>query len=382
MRTALPAQVLSNLIGSIYDCALDPGRWPATLNGLRTELDFAGASMSIIDLLTNDVPLMIMVGPQPAWIERAPRYAPDIIDLWGGWERMRSMSTFEPALQSRDTDLSKWVGNRHIEEWARPQGLTDSMVIVLASDNATFASVGFGRHESMGGIGKHEIEAATLLLPHLQRAVAIGRLLDIKSVVSSTFDATLDTLSVAVALVDADLHIVHANTAARTLLAADNAVRSHRGVLRIRPIEVEAALGVAVRQAAENEAGIGRRGFGIPAADDCGAPLALHVLPLRHGALRPGLMPSAVAAVFIAEATAAPRSPTEILAALYDITPAEMRVFAQIAAGATRSEAAKALGIGTATVKAHLAQIFSKTGTHRQTDLVTLAAAIVLPLRS
>jgi DNA-binding CsgD family transcriptional regulator len=381
MRTALPAQVLSSLIASIYDCALDPGRWPATLNRVHAELDFAGASMSIIDLLTNEVPLMIMVGPEPAWIENAPRYTPDIVELWGGWERMRALSTFEPAVQSRDTDLSKWDNNRHVLEWARPQGLTDSLIIVLANDQTTFASVGFGRHESMGRIGDLEIEAATLLIPHLQRAVAIGRLLDIKSVVSSTFDATLDTLSVAVALVDADLHIVHANTAARTLIAANGAVRSHRGVLRIRPVEVEVALGVAVRQAAENEAASGRRGFGIPASDDYGAPFALHVLPLRHGALRPGLMPSAVAAVFITKATPAPRSPTDILAALYDLTPAEMRVFAQIAAGMTRSEVAEALGIGSATVKAHLAQIFSKTGTRRQAELVALAAAIVLPLR-
>jgi DNA-binding CsgD family transcriptional regulator len=271
--------------------------------------------------------------------------------------------------------------NRHEVEWARPQGLADSLIIVLANDRATFASVGFGRHESMGEIGDFEIEAATLLLPHMQRAVAIGRLLDIKSVVSSTFDATLDTLSAAVVLVDADLSIVHANSAARMLLAADGAVGSRRGTLSIRPVEVEMALRVAVRQAAENEAATGRRGFGIPASDESGVPYALHVLPLRHGDLRPGLVPSCAAAVFIARATPAERSPTEILAALYDLTPAEARTFEHVATGMTRTQAAQALGIKLTTVKAHLAQVFAKTGTRRQTELVALAAAICLPLR-
>jgi DNA-binding CsgD family transcriptional regulator/PAS domain-containing protein len=382
MRSALSAHVFSDLVGSIYDCALDPGRWPETLTRLHTELDFAGASMSMIDLVTGEVPLMIMVGPEPAWIERAPSYASDIVDLWGGWERMRALSTAEPAVQSRVTDLSKWDTNRHVVEWARPQGLSDTLIIVLANDPTALGSVGFGRHESMGEIGDFEIDAASLLLPHLQRAVAIGRLLDIKSVVATTFDLTLDTLAVAVALVDADLRIVHANAAARALLAADGAIRSRRGTLRVRPAAVEAALRVAVGDAAENEAATGRRGFGIPATGVDDVPHALHVLPLRQGALRPGLMPSAVAAVFIAPVIAAAPSPAEILAALYDLSPAEARVFGSIASGLTRAEAADALGVEPTTVKAHLARIFAKTATRRQADLVALAAAIALPLRA
>jgi hypothetical protein len=36
----LPQRTFSELIGSIYDCALDPGQWRKTLTSLRTELDF------------------------------------------------------------------------------------------------------------------------------------------------------------------------------------------------------------------------------------------------------------------------------------------------------------------------------------------------------
>jgi DNA-binding CsgD family transcriptional regulator/PAS domain-containing protein len=338
--------------------------------------------MSVIDLATGEVPLMVMVGPEPAWIARAPDYAPDIIELWGGWEAMRALPSHEPAVQSQVTDPSKWHTNRHVQEWARPQGLTDALVIVLANDLATFASVGFGRHRSKGEIGDFETETSALLIPHLQRAVAIGRLLDIKSVVSSTFEAALDTLAIGVALVDADLRIVHANAAARSLLAEDAAVRSRRGVLSVRPAVVEAALLVAVRGAAEDEVAVGRRGFGIPAAIDGGAPRVLHVLPLRHGTLRPGLSPGAVAAIFFASVTTAVPTSAEVLAALYDLTPAEVLVFHHVAAGLTRAEAADALAIAPTTVKAHLAQIFAKTGTRRQADLVGLAAAIALPLRA
>jgi DNA-binding CsgD family transcriptional regulator len=83
----------------------------------------------------------------------------------------------------------------------------------------------------------------------------------------------------------------------------------------------------------------------------------------------------------MAPAVAAPPSLTEVRYSLYDLTPAEAWVFARIAAGMTRSEAASALGSEPSTVKAHLAQIFAKTGTRRQSELAALAAAITAPIR-
>jgi DNA-binding CsgD family transcriptional regulator len=388
MRGALSPQALSSLIGAIYDCALEPERWPETLTAVQADLDFGTASMSVVDPLTGDVPVSILTGQEErAWLQQADafarhQYARYGVDLWGGWEKMRGLSTHAPAVQSQVTDHTKRRINRFMVEWVRPRGFVDSLIVVLANDATTFASLGFGRHETMGEIGEHEIEAATLLLPHLQRAFAIGRLLDIKSVVTSTFHATLDTLSVAVVLVNADLRIVHANIAARGLLATEGGIRSRDGVLRLRPAAAAASLRVAVGEAARNEANSGHRGFGIPAASRDALPHALHVLPLKHGSLRPGLAPSAVAAIFIAPVTAAAPNTASVLAALYDLTPAQARVFDCVAAGLTRSETAERLDIGSMTVKSHLAQIFAKTGTHRQAELVALAAAIAIPLSS
>lgn len=127
-----------------------------------------------------------------------------------------------------------------------------------------------------------------------------------------------------------------------------------------------------------NEALIGRRGFGIPARTASGEAVVLHVLPLRNGSLRPGLNPSAAAAVFVAAATAARPPPEQTLAALFDLTPAEARVFAAIGGGKTTAETAAALGIGRATVKTHLLRVFTKTGTRRQAELVDLALSLAL----
>ena len=47
--------------------------------------------------------------------------------------------------------------------------------------------------------------------------------------------------------------------------------------------------------------------------------------------------------------------------------------------GMTISEAAEALGISIPTAKTHLARLFDKTGTSRQTDLVRLAMSALAP---
>jgi DNA-binding CsgD family transcriptional regulator len=254
-------------------------------------------------------------------------------------------------------------------------------VTILARDTTLIGTFGFGRHESEGEIGDLEIKTASLLIPHVQCAVTISRLLDAKSVADSTFESALDAFAVAVVLTDADLGIVHANAAARATLSSGSPLRSERGVLTVRPPAVSAALGAAVRQAAKDEAEIGRRGHGIPVAREDGMPCMLHVLPLRHGALRPRLEPRAVAAIFVAPSASPPPAPIDALAALFDLTAAEGRVFAHIAAGRTMSETAAALGIEVTTAKTHLAHIFGKTATHRQADLVALSAALALPLQ-
>jgi DNA-binding CsgD family transcriptional regulator len=75
-----------------------------------------------------------------------------------------------------------------------------------------------------------------------------------------------------------------------------------------------------------------------------------------------------------------PALPGDALALLYDLTPAELRVFELIATGTTQPEIAHRLGIAPSTVKTHLLRVFAKTGCGRQADLIKLAASMALPL--
>jgi DNA-binding CsgD family transcriptional regulator/PAS domain-containing protein len=386
MRQPIGAAALSDLIGSIYDCAVEPQRWPETLKQIRSVLDFAAASLSVTAVPSGDVLLEIMSLPE--FIMRLAKlidvsrtqWRHDLTEAWGGLEKVRSLPLGEPIVLSQLKNRSEWMNNPLYWSWGRRLGIHDVLAIAIARDSTMIGSLAFLRLASQGDIGDVEIEATWLLIPHLQRAVAISKLLDVKSVAAATFETALDTLAVAVILTDADLRIVHANAAAKAMFVSRGPIRSEGGKLALRPSAAAAALEMAVRQAARNEAAIGKRGLGVPAQGAGGAPSVLHVLPLNHGELRPGLAPSAVAAIFVAPAVSPTPAPRDALAALFDLTQAEARVFAQIAEGKTQAEIASALGIEGSTVKTHLLHIFAKTGTHRQADLVKLAASMALPL--
>lgn len=62
----------------------------------------------------------------------------------------------------------------------------------------------------------------------------------------------------------------------------------------------------------------------------------------------------------------------ERIAKLYGLSRAESRVAALLAAGYRLEQTADILGVAYETVRKHLKQIFSKTGTYRQAELVRI----------
>jgi DNA-binding CsgD family transcriptional regulator len=83
-------------------------------------------------------------------------------------------------------------------------------------------------------------------------------------------------------------------------------------------------------------------------------------------------MGAGLAAIFIQDPSALPPFPGEAFAKLYGLTKAELRVVLAMRQDATSPRMAASFGIGLHTVRTHLKNIFQKTGTSRQADLMTL----------
>jgi DNA-binding CsgD family transcriptional regulator len=374
----------STLVARIYDCAVDNACWPATLDAVRRTLGCANAALSLQLLPSGQLIKHIVTGVPSPWLEQMPAYHADILDLWGGLAFASTVPLDRAAVLSRTNPDALAAGtNRYLVEWKRPQGLVDTLAIPLTRDGASIGAIGMGRHSDAGPIDEAEIALATLLTPHLQRAVAIGRLLDTEAANRNTLEAVIDRLAMPVFVVADDRAILHRNAAAERLAPDDSGIVVRGGRLSSPRPSVAHALDNAVRQCRSGIAP-GHHALGLPCHDAAGRTRALHVLPLGdRGLLTPLLrLPRAAAVVFVAMPRAAAGASAAMVATLFALTPMETRVFGAIADGATVAATAQRLGTATSTIRTHLLKVFDKTGLRRQPELVRLANSLTLPIEA
>lgn len=380
MVDALSNATLSDLIGLIYDSAVDASRWSNVLVALRDALNFQNAGLSWVDFGTARTLLDVSIGIEEPWRKSQHDYDAEALALWGSFEALQRYPLGEPVMMSDVAGRAAIERSAYFRDWGEPQGLADLMALPLVRTRSTIGNIAMGRAFSAGPVAHHELEALRLLSPHFQRALAIGRLFDLRALEISAFEATLGALETPVLLVDRELAVLSANRAAEDMLAAAGDVQLVDGLLTGGSTTTDSALRAAVQAGAAGEIGLERHGLGIPVHKTDGPATLLHVLPLTRGTLHETLSARAAAAVFVAGAGSGRVPPGETLAALFDLTAAEARVFVLIAGGRTQKEIAGDLGVGLGTVKTHLLRVFAKTNTRRQVDLVRLAHALAPPL--
>jgi DNA-binding CsgD family transcriptional regulator len=373
-------QRISELIGAIYDCVLDPGKWHDVLQTLNHQFAFAMAVLGVVPLRHGANVINVSVGYDKEWLAVADAYRAEIVDRWGGPERLAQYPLDEPIAASRAVGREAWSDNPYFRDVLAPRGLIDAVGIVIAREPSLVGYVAFSRHQSAGEVSASELDGLRLLGPHLRRAVTISNLFDMKTIAAASLASVLDTFSFGLVLVDAQLGIVHANNVATRMLAARDPIESRNGSLALRERACHAALERAVHWATLDEMDMGPRGIGIPARRAQGEPCVIHVLPLQRSEMRRGLAPRAVAALFIAPALLPPRMPSDALAVLYDLTPSETRIFELITDGQPIDTVADTLGVARTTVRSHLQHLFEKTGCKRQAELVKLASRLQSPV--
>jgi DNA-binding CsgD family transcriptional regulator len=369
---------LSRTIGAIYDCVLSPQDWRGVIAAVATEFGFHSSVLAAMQLSPGVHQIVVTDGFDDAWLATSGQYGDDSVRIWGGAARIAAFPLDEPIQCTTIQPLSEIAKVPYYREILEPRGLNEAVLVTLARDASTHGYVAFNRHMSASPLGPREMDGLRLLAPHFRRAVTISNLFDLKAVEAATFRALFDGMSSAILLVDELLVVVHANPAAEAMLALGTVIASDRGAIRVAGRTAHGALQSAVQLSANDEAQLGVRGIGIPVQAEGGTPSILHVMPLKRRALPGSLMQRAVAAVFVVPAGSP--TPVDGIALLYELTPAETKIFAAISRGRTLDDTAKALCIAKSTARTHLIRIFEKTGCKRQAELVALAARFSLHL--
>lgn len=379
MGSSVSSSALSGLIGSIYDCALDPDRWDETLADIVETLKGRTTVLHLNDLCERRFLISKQSGIPPYWQKNLHKYASELETVVAAV--IASPTPDKPYLMSRHVTQAQLEASPYYNECLKPERIVDLMQFVLMSTPTRASGWAISRHERYGEFTDGEIELAELLLPHIRRAVTISNVLDVRTIKGMRVEQALDALSCGVVMTDERGAILHANHAATHMLRNGSPVHGAQGILHAKTPAAQKELRAAIRLAAQENGEIGSTGLAICLTDAGSAPVFAHVLPMAHGDMGTRLKPETVAAVFI-NAEPEAESGARLIAAAFDLTPAETRVLGSLLAGRTLAETAEALGVAPTTAKSHLEAIFAKTGVSRQADLMRLVARVVPPTRS
>jgi DNA-binding CsgD family transcriptional regulator len=103
-------------------------------------------------------------------------------------------------------------------------------------------------------------------------------------------------------------------------------------------------------------------------------PILIRALPIPGPARSPFL--GARILLILSNLVSKARPDPAVLREVFGLTHMEARVASVISTGASPEQAAGEMGIAVVTARNHLKAVFAKTGTHRQSELVALLAAL------
>jgi DNA-binding CsgD family transcriptional regulator len=360
------------LVGTIYDAALNGKLWP---NVLKSIGDAVGGPKIVFGIYDPANGLVNM---------HAPRTDPGIMSSLVDWAPTNAalpcIASHPPGRVFNGADIvppDEFTRTAFYRGWWRPAGFsTEPLVTNLFAGGA--ASGHFASH-SLPNRSPLDIQKRlfALLAQHLVRAVALQRRVHHLTIAKEGTLADLDGLRQGFLLVDAEARLLYVNLAARTLFDARGGLRLDNGALSASNANDSRTLrGLIASCAAETMATRGTNGNIVLRRGAGRLPLDVLVTPIKPETSMATISwtfpQRAIAIVLASDPETERQARIDDLRERFGFTPAEAAFALEIIKGDGRQAAADRLGISVATARSHLSSIFNKTGSRRQAQLVLL----------
>ena len=222
------AEELSALIGDIYDAVLEPTLWPRVLPRSAQFVGGPAASLFSKDAARKSGDYAYDCGIdahyRQLYFEKYIKLDPLTIGHFYAEVEV-------PVAVADIMSYAEFLETRAYLEWGRPQGLVDVLNVALDKTATSAAMYCVFRHERDGQVDDEMRRHMRLIVPHLRRAVLIGRVIELKTAEADGLADTVDGISAGMFLVDASARIVHANASGHAMLAQGSLLRVVGGKL-------------------------------------------------------------------------------------------------------------------------------------------------------
>ena len=378
-----------NLVGLIYQGALEQQPWQSALPALREALDARVASLVLRPPSAEDQGVILnCVRP-----EQDDELGRQVLADPSDWEvavyreqffaldpfanlPLDQVITLEDLLPEREL-----IKSDYYKHYLEPIDLFQILGVDTAEPDGMLARLRFSRRRAEPRFEARERELLGLITPHLRRAIQIYAKLNRMASERDVYAGAVSQLAMATIILDEQARVLNCNSVAQAILEDRDglSLREQRLHIEGRDInrELQQALAGIIRAQQAGEAAV-VKALRIPRASGR-SDLGLVVRPVPTSHWSEG-QSSPCAAVFISDPDLLESTSQQTLAELFSLTPAEAKLAMLLARGLSLAEVSEAQNISQHTARAQLKAIFSKTGVSRQAELVRLIIKSVASL--
>jgi DNA-binding CsgD family transcriptional regulator len=357
---------VNELIGSIYDSAMQPQTWPATLGRLGELLGDASFVMSALHR-TDGMLLGVTTSQDPS--------ATEVLRTRFSLPQNNPLVAAMPALPPGQLVVRRAVhaDNAYFRselynEIFRHQDLVHQVIACIHRTEDLVCPLGILRPRPAGEFSGEQMEVLRLLLPHLRRAVQLS--LRFNAMEASVMAATgaLDRVPFGVFLCTGSGRVVHFNGAAEKIVREQDGLWLRHGEFYAWRYQDAASLREAMAAALEKpfeavaaltlQRRSGKRPY-VALVAPAGGRLSAQVLQAPAGVV-----------VFVNDPASAHPGRRPLLRRLFGLSAREAQLAEALLDGKRLDEYAGEENISVNTVRTQLRAIFAKTDTRRQAELM------------
>ena len=359
------------LLGHLYDAVMAPQGFQAFIEKLVEVFELKAVAMITRHVETQEVKGLWLRGMTQEWLES---YALD----YAREDMLAQHIMGSPIAHFYASNLDvphpeRFAQTRFYNEWVVPQGMAYAAGAVVLQEGPWLTQLFLQRAPFHAPFAREELDQFDQLVPHLQRTIQMRQRFAELQLGQNFLAGGLDVLAMPTLLVNEYGLVAHHNKSAEALLNERGGLRLDKGHLQAQDSATTLQLSLEITKAIRASRGDGSDLNSVvllPRADRL--PLMLMIAPLQRAGA-PRTHGGALLFAFDPEAT--PSVTVDMVRRLFVLSEAEAELSVALCCGKTLDDAARERGTAINTIKSQLKSAFVKTGTKRQSELVSLMLA-------